>query len=748
MAKRKHNHAVTLSSSSGSDNDESDFDDAVGIQGRQSTSQAIESTQTDKRRWVLPVDASPSRSVSGRAGGTLSSRALDQLSVRRHGNEEPDTMLWVDKHAPQVSADLAVHKKKVAEVRAWLEEALDGRGSKLLVLTGPSGSGRTATIRALARELNVEVQEWINPAHTAAMTPGYNADYVPVMRRFAEFMASADKYTPLDLSGTTDLLAPAASAASACHATRSVLLVEDMPSIAGNTALQTLERVLHRFLCGLTHRPAVLILPDVAIRRQADEVVEDRWGRDTSNLSRSSMPPSIMAHRQCREIRFNPVAPTLLLKALRYILDREGIHARALRPCAEDLDAVVAASDGDVRAAVNLLQFRIAGTRAALPSGAATLAATAAVSQREDALSLFHGLGKILYNKRGDGASSAIAPLTDGTRPRSRPKSRQRRLDLPAGRANVERVLGSISLDRELFTMYLHENYVGFCSQIESCAETAAYLSIADQMSGSWELRPQMAPYAAILSARGYMWSNRSDAVDNGGQGSVTARFRPMRRPEYWSVMRAHRAFLTGLERTAADLCHVSTAQSDITPPTWGTGRTSVNTFHLEVLPFLRRARPKRPSNASGVVYRPHDSASPALSNRVIPGYGRGPESYDYWTHPCLTIAGACHPESSAVYQRSRAASAGVVADHDRDEYAVAMAESSQSIQHRTVNLTKFGEEAAPAMYSTVHSPPPSVRDTSLTTAATDLPPTVADDIEAFSDEETRPSRHDAERHE
>ena len=33
----------------------------------------------------------------------------------------------------------------------------------ILLLTGPAGCGKTATVRALAQELGIAVNEWINP---------------------------------------------------------------------------------------------------------------------------------------------------------------------------------------------------------------------------------------------------------------------------------------------------------------------------------------------------------------------------------------------------------------------------------------------------------------------------------------------------------------------------------------------------------------------------------------------------------
>jgi hypothetical protein len=64
--------------------------------------------------------------------------------------------LWVDKFAPRSAADLAVHKKKVEEVQQWLQQANVSLelglppASRLLVLSGPPGAGKSATLRVLA----------------------------------------------------------------------------------------------------------------------------------------------------------------------------------------------------------------------------------------------------------------------------------------------------------------------------------------------------------------------------------------------------------------------------------------------------------------------------------------------------------------------------------------------------------------------------------------------------------------------
>ena len=47
-----------------------------------------------------------------------------------------DAETWVDKHAPKQEQHLIVHKKKAAEVHAWMEAAKAGHGPLSAVVTG------------------------------------------------------------------------------------------------------------------------------------------------------------------------------------------------------------------------------------------------------------------------------------------------------------------------------------------------------------------------------------------------------------------------------------------------------------------------------------------------------------------------------------------------------------------------------------------------------------------------------------
>ncbi|KAK4690504.1 hypothetical protein P7C70_g9563, partial [Phenoliferia sp. Uapishka_3] len=76
-----------------------------------------------------------------------------------------DELQWVDRYSPTCRDDLGVHPKKVQDVANWLDEAFNPKLAKyrrILVMSGPSGAAKTATLRILAKEYGVEVVEYRN----------------------------------------------------------------------------------------------------------------------------------------------------------------------------------------------------------------------------------------------------------------------------------------------------------------------------------------------------------------------------------------------------------------------------------------------------------------------------------------------------------------------------------------------------------------------------------------------------------
>ena len=161
--------------------------------------------------------------------------------------------MWVDKHAPRTSAELAVHKKKVEEVRAWLQRADASLQlglpptPRMLVLSGPPGSGKSTMLRVIAEELHYELCEWIEPrtdAFVAAADRPFDPDRAPYesrMTQFGTFLRSSLR--TLSLTVTSAGSGGGAAAASSSTATaassgyrRRLVVLDELPntSAGGN----------------------------------------------------------------------------------------------------------------------------------------------------------------------------------------------------------------------------------------------------------------------------------------------------------------------------------------------------------------------------------------------------------------------------------------------------------------------------------------------------------------------------------
>ncbi|KAJ6669806.1 hypothetical protein lerEdw1_000355 [Lerista edwardsae] len=118
-----------------------------------------------------------------------------ELSRQNLSQTEP----WVDKYKPKAQNELAIHKKKIEEVEAWLKAKVFQRQAK--------------------QDLHIQVQEWINPisldfkkddfqdalhhGKTIGM-PESEFQILPYQSQttvFEEFLLRANKYTKLQMIG-------------------------------------------------------------------------------------------------------------------------------------------------------------------------------------------------------------------------------------------------------------------------------------------------------------------------------------------------------------------------------------------------------------------------------------------------------------------------------------------------------------------------------------------------------------------
>jgi replication-associated recombination protein RarA len=81
---------------------------------------------------------------------------MDEIEQEDHLplHKDNQTELLAAKYRPKSLEQLAVNPSKIKELEIYLKSTLQSSKPKLLFITGPPGSGRTATIELLARHLN------------------------------------------------------------------------------------------------------------------------------------------------------------------------------------------------------------------------------------------------------------------------------------------------------------------------------------------------------------------------------------------------------------------------------------------------------------------------------------------------------------------------------------------------------------------------------------------------------------------
>ncbi|KAI9092708.1 Rad17 cell cycle checkpoint protein-domain-containing protein [Phlyctochytrium arcticum] len=474
------------------------------------------SSQHILNQWTIPVSQQ-------------SYRSSQPICENLESGSESE--LWIDKHAPLSEHELAVHTRKVKEVRAWLTQALSNSErsharslvGSIAALTGPSGAGKTAVIRALAKEMGFEIMEWSNPYNVnvlSEMSDSGNrrnatdefqprAGMVSITVQFQDFLASASKAPSLTFTNMPDAIddyipLPSSSPSS----DRKVILVEDLPNVSNATTRTGVHTAIRNYIRSpRTKYPIVFIISDSTISTFDDEFLSGR--SDASIDVNLVIPPDVRSSRAFTEIKFNPVAPTYLLKLLTRISNLEFRSPRQYkyRYDKESLDAIGRASGGDIRCALNSLQFHClqpvenAPTRRKGKTGRPISEALITnVGARKVNLTIFHSIGRVLQTKRK-------APLRTGQIIESLPEHLRPSYRHPVVH-DPEEIFETSNLGAASYQTFLHENCALYYTDIDEMVTASSYLSSADLLLGRWQYQSSLASYAASITTRGLQFAH------------------------------------------------------------------------------------------------------------------------------------------------------------------------------------------------------------------------------------------------
>lgn len=372
------------------------------------------------------------------------------------------------------------------------------------------------------------MQEWTNPLHQEQSRQqdwqlnGLSGASSSQIQQFQDFLLRANKYSCLQMSGDT------------ASSNRKVILVEDFPNQFYRQP-SSLHDVLRRFV-RTSRCPLVFI-------------VSDSVNADSS--SRRLFPRDVQEELHITNISFNPVAPTAMTKVLSRIaaVEVERSGGRLSAPELPLLERLCSGSSGDIRSAINSLQFSCipdlslersllktlkdkssqtstgkSRTKAKSKRRAATEEVGQAIGGKDASLFLFRALGKILHCKRAEAETAAA----QGPRLPAHLSEHHREPLLLEPELVVERS----HMSSDLFSLYLHQNYLDFFCEAEDVDRASQYLSDADLLSSDWTSRSVMCDYSSSVATRGLLHSNSQQ---------VTVGFRPLHKPHWLHVHKKYR---------------------------------------------------------------------------------------------------------------------------------------------------------------------------------------------------------------
>ncbi|KAF2270657.1 Rad17-domain-containing protein [Lojkania enalia] len=415
-----------------------------------------------------------------------------------------DNRPWNEKYGPATLDELAVHKKKVSDVRTWLSDVYNGRERKrLLLLKGPAGSGKTTSVILLSKELGIEVHEWKNPT---ALT-SYSEGFVSLTAQFQDFVGRTGAFGSLafDESAPIHHTHPTSSPSSR---QKQLILVEEFPNTftrASSTVQSFRSSILHYLAANIPPATAFFsgkpdpqqsITPIVMII--SETLLSTNTAAADSFTAHRLLGPEILTHPGVSTIEFNPIAQTFMTKALELVVLKESRKSgRRKTPGPQVIQRL--SEIGDVRSAVSSLEFlclrgdeddgwgaKVTFTKKKgpkdIPLTRMEQESLEMVTQRESTLGIFHAVGKVVHNKRlPENPNGNTYPQPPNWFPeRRRPKQSE---------VQIDPLIDELGTDTQTFIAALHENYILSCEgayneetmdSIDGCIDA---LSDADLLS-------------------------------------------------------------------------------------------------------------------------------------------------------------------------------------------------------------------------------------------------------------------------
>lgn len=456
-------------------------------------------TQTTSRKRKLGIDNLLLKGSGAGQQSVASTRFIkpaSDLASAQDRSLQDHRRPWTDQFPPAELTELAVHKKKVAQVRSLLEEAVSSRARpRLIVLKGPAGTGKTTTIKLLAKELGLVIREWENPGSNDSNS----SSSVSASSKFEDFLLRGAQFATLDFDENEPQIEQTIETRSQDNVSR-IVLVEEFPSTAsgavGSANLQAFRATVQQYLALHYSSPGPFCNPIVMVI--SETLLANSSSAAEGFTAHRVLGPAILTHPMTALVEFNNVASTILVKALELIAVKEARRSgRRRTPGPAVLKQL--AEVGDIRSAVSSFEFMCLRGDAGDDVWSAKIAFTkpkravnkdapltkyesealAVLGHRQGTIGIFHAVGKVVYNKRQpvvvhDTEFDMGALYRWGKMPETEP----------------EPLLRELGTEIPTFIAALHENYALSCSSTSSEATLDSLNACLDALSDADLIAP------------------------------------------------------------------------------------------------------------------------------------------------------------------------------------------------------------------------------------------------------------------
>ena len=311
-----------------------------------------------------------------------SSTGLDLAANSQRKQLNTNTESWIEKYRPRSSSELAIHAKKISELKTAVMGMVQMSGNRLLILSGPAGCGKTISLFTIAKELGYDISrdagndadsncgsiiEWESPDRL---------DGVSLPQAFSEFLSGLNFRRQFNSNKT--------------RSKRTMAVVEDLPNLLHLDTKLAFNNALLQWVN--TPASSLSALPMLILIITEVEIFADNNRNDSFIVERILSKP-LLNHPGLARIKFGAVNMTLISKTLKSIQQKEYALFRNI-PKKEISDTINSLSAlGDIRSAISAFEFWARWRFQSLkyiPMG------------RESHLGLFHAVGRVIYGSHKD----------------------------------------------------------------------------------------------------------------------------------------------------------------------------------------------------------------------------------------------------------------------------------------------------------------------------------------------------------